>query len=118
MNHDLAESTVRHQVYLEGLKSGEVKRFDSFLKKIDASVRDRLSKSELTDFSRKRLEVLLASIDSALNKIFAEHYGDLKQELLDLSVYESEFEVRNLEQLFDDSGIYTTLLPAATRVLS
>ena len=116
MNHDLAESTVRHQVYLEGLKSGEVKRFDSFLKKIDASVRDRLSKSELTDFSRKRLEVLLASIDSALNKIFAEHYGDLKQELLDLSVYESEFEVRNLEQLFDDSGIYTTLLPAATQV--
>ncbi|WP_444917628.1 hypothetical protein [Microbulbifer sp. JMSA003] len=92
MSEALATSSTRHAVYLERLKSGEVNQFAAFLQQIDRSIKQRLSSHDLTEFSRTRLERLLAAVDSDLSEIFSKYY-----DLLDLAEYESEFEVRNLQ---------------------
>ena len=90
------DATVRHQVLLERLKAGEVGIITAFLRELDKSIRLRLSGTELTAFSRARLNIQLAEIESLSRGIFQQFE---KQLLLDLrAVGESEalFEARSL----------------------
>ena len=65
-NQAIHDATIRHAVFLEKLKAGEVGKFAPFLKEIDRSIRDRLIQSDLTEYSVKRLEALLKEVDSLL----------------------------------------------------
>lgn len=59
VNQAILDATIRHAVFLEQLKAGEVGKFAPFLKEIDRSIRDRLTQSDLTEYNVKRLEALL-----------------------------------------------------------
>ena len=77
----LLNSSVRHAVHLEGLKAEEVNQFASFLKRIDIDLRERLTRNDLTNFSRSRLEKQLKEIERSLNAIFADYYDKTIGEL-------------------------------------
>lgn len=96
INPVLYDATVRHAVFLESLKSGEADKFAAFLKEIDASIRDRLSRADLTEFNQKRLERLLEQVDELLIAIFAKFTDELDTSLLEIAQYEAEFEAKNL----------------------
>lgn len=113
-NSALFDSTVRHQVYVEKLKSYEANQFAAFLKEMDKDIRKRLSGEDLTEFSRARLEQLLASIEVSLNRIFKNHYEDLAGHLIEIGQYESEFESRNLENA--SGGEFEAVIPAPNQV--
>ena len=114
MTEPLTTSTIRHQVYLERLKSHEVNQFAAFLRQMDQRLRQRLeSSTPLTDFSRARLERLLASIERALQAIFDNYYEELAGHLTDLALYEAEFESRNLNAALAN---VETAIPAANQV--
>lgn len=55
VNPILYDAEIRHQVFIERLKSGEVAKFAPFLKQIDRDIRDRLSKDDISEFARDRL---------------------------------------------------------------
>lgn len=112
-SEQLIASTVRHSVYLERLKSGEVNQFAAFLKRIDADIRKRLSGRELTEFSRARLEVTLKAVGASLATVFDEHYEELAGHLIELGEYESEFESRNLSSVLVNAQ---AAIPAAAQV--
>jgi SPP1 gp7 family putative phage head morphogenesis protein len=112
----LIESTVRHQVYLERLKSGEVNQFASFLKRIDQDLRKRLSNPEITDFTRSRMERLLKSIDESLQAVFSNYYDELAGHLTDIAEYEAEFEARNLANAATDKALFESVIPATNQV--
>lgn len=111
----LIDSTVRHQVFLERAKSGEVNQFTAFLQQIDRSLRLRLAEAELTDFNRARLERLLKSVESTLDGIFNSYYNELAGHLIDLAEYEAEFESRNLANVLT-SNTFETVIPAMQQV--
>lgn len=111
----LIESTVRHQVFLERLKSGEVNQFTAFLQQMDRSLRQSLAGAELTNFNRARLERLLKSVESTLNDIFKRYYNELAGHLMDLAEYEAEFESRNLANVLT-STTFETVIPAMQQV--
>lgn len=92
----LYDATVRHAVYVERLKTGEVNQWAVFLKRIDRDLRERLTRDDITAFSRTRLEKLLVEIDQILKPIFDDYREQLSGNLLDLAEYEAAFEAKNL----------------------
>ncbi|MGE8098110.1 minor capsid protein [Pseudomonas fluorescens] len=96
VNQAILDATIRHAVFLEQLKSGEVGKFAPFLKEIDRSIRDRLTQSDLTKYNVKRLEALLKEVDSLLLGIFDRYSAQLNLDLIDIANYEAEFEATSL----------------------
>ncbi|MFK3971174.1 minor capsid protein [Pseudomonas sp. NPDC087358] len=92
------DATIRHAVFLEKLKAGEVGKFVPFLKEIDRSIRDRLARSDLTEYNAKRLEALLEEVDSLLLGIFDRYGAQLNLDLVDIALYEAQFEVVSLNR--------------------
>ena len=95
-NQAILDATIRHAVFLEKLKAGEVGKFAPFLKEIDRSIRERLTQSDLTEYNVKRLEALLKEVDSLLLGIFDRYSLQLNLDLEDIANYEAEFEATNL----------------------
>lgn len=95
-NQAIFNATIRHAVFLEKLKVGEVGKFAPFLKKIDRSIRERLTQSDLTEYNVKRLETLLKEVDSLLLAIFDRFSAQLNLDLIDIANYEAEFEAISL----------------------
>lgn len=112
-NQALAEIATRHQVYLERLKTGEVNKFEPFLRRMDKSIRDRLAGNELTDFARGRLEKLLTSVERDLDIIHGDFRAQLELDLFDLADYEAAFEARSLDQVVES---FETVVPAENQV--
>lgn len=110
---ELQESTIRHQVFLERLKTGEANQFAAFLKRIDESIKGRLLSKDLTEFSRARLERLLESVDKSLLKIYDDYRDELSGNLIDTAIYESEFEARNLTSAVAN---FEAVIPTAAQV--
>jgi SPP1 gp7 family putative phage head morphogenesis protein len=95
-NQAILDATIRHAVFLEQLKVGEVGKFAPFLKEIDRSIRDRLTQSDLTEYNVKRLQALLKEVDSLLLGIFDRYSVQLNLDLIDIANYEAEFEATSL----------------------
>jgi SPP1 gp7 family putative phage head morphogenesis protein len=110
----LVEQSTRHQVHLERLKTGEANQFAAFLKQIDSSIRGRLTGKDLTEFSRGRLERLLASVEKDLESIYSAHWLELKGNLIELGQYEAGFESRSLNEA--GKGRFETVVPTNKQV--
>ncbi|WP_272962010.1 hypothetical protein, partial [Alcanivorax jadensis] len=81
----LIDSTVRHAVYLERLKSGEANQMVSFLQEVDREIRKKLLfRSELAAYKRDKLNRLLKEIDSLLTGLYAKQTAGLLGSLKEL----------------------------------
>lgn len=95
----LVEIGTRHQVYLERVKSHESKAFESFLREMDRDINKRLQGKDITAFTRKRLETLIANVREDLKAIWGGYRGVYRDQMAELAIYESGFEVRSLNQV-------------------
>ena len=95
----LIDQSTRHAVYLERLKSHEVKAFEAFLRDLDRSIRASLSGPELTDFSLKRLRRQEAAIAAAMKVTLDEFREVFRAQIIGLAEYEAGFEARNLSKV-------------------
>lgn len=114
VNPILYDAEIRHAVFLERLKSGEVAKFAPFLKQIDRLIRDRLSGDDITDFTRDRLERLLQTVDGLLLAIFTEYTDQLNLDLIDLAQYEATFEASTLGQA--GPATFEAVVPALAQI--
>jgi SPP1 gp7 family putative phage head morphogenesis protein len=112
---DLFNANVRHQTFLESLKTHEVNQLAAFLVSIEQQVRAMLSGDELTDFSRTRLESQLAALNVDMKTVFDEHYDDLSGRLTKIGDYEAGFEARAIGSAV--AG-FEAAIPAAGQVLA
>ncbi|MBA5956248.1 phage head morphogenesis protein [Pseudomonas lactis] len=108
----LIEATIRHQVMLEQLKSGEVEKIAKYLREIDKVLRDRLTRDDLTGWSRDRLEKMLAEVDGQILAIYSRYSRQLNADLVDIAEYEAAFESRSLNALMTDFAVAVPTLPA------
>ncbi|WP_421710850.1 minor capsid protein [Alcanivorax sp.] len=112
----LVDSTVRHAVYLERLKSGEAKQMVGFLQEVDREIRKKLLfRSELAAYKRDKLNRLLKEIDSLLTGLYAKQTAGLLGSLKELAEYEAGFEARNLNSVVSAASF---AVPAITTVWS
>lgn len=115
-NQALLDASIRHAVFLEQLKSGEVKKFAPFLKEIDRSLRERLTKADLTDYTTKRLESLLKDVDSLLLGIFDRYTDQLNLDLVDIANYEAQFEATSLNKVVPTGVTFDAALPTTAAI--
>lgn len=115
-NQAVLDATIRHAVFLEKLKAGEVGKFAPFLKEIDRSIRDRLTQSDLTEYNVKRLEALLKEVDSLLLGIFDRYSVQLNLDLIDIANYEAEFEVTSLARSAPVGVSFDVAAPTVTAI--
>ena len=66
---ELSDIAVRHQVYLEGLKTHEVKKNQIFLKDIDKIVSKKLMNKDISGYTKNNLNKLLTSVKQDLKVI-------------------------------------------------
>ena len=92
----LLEQVSRHSVLLERLKAGEVKKFESYLRRADSHVRDQLTRKELTTYGRSRLEEFLGRVGGKLLEIYKAFSDRMQSDLVDIAQYEAAFEGRSL----------------------
>ncbi|WP_460421858.1 minor capsid protein [Pseudomonas sp. ZL2] len=92
----LLEQVSRHSVLLERLKAGEVKKFETYLRRADTHVRDQLTRKELTTYSRSRLEEFLGRVGGKLLEIYKAFGDRMQSDLVDIALYEAAFEGRSL----------------------
>jgi len=91
----------RHQSHYERLKSAEVKKYDEFLIKMDADLRELLSRNDITEFTRTRMEAQLKQITAMLRGTFDDYKDVWRQSITEAAIYEAGFEGRALEQVVD-----------------
>ena len=102
---ELVDFTTRHQVYLERLKAGEIKKTDAVFVKLAAELTKILLKVRIADFSELSA-IQQAKLVLDIQKIHTDAYGDqlkaLAQLLRDLSVAERAFELDSLNEVTID----------------
>jgi SPP1 gp7 family putative phage head morphogenesis protein len=106
----------RHQVFVERLKTGEVGKFDEFLREMDQVIRKELSQGELTDLARGRLEAQLAHVDAQLAQIQDRYWQRLKGDLADIATYEAGFEQRTLAKVIASDSAFEAVLPSDMQI--
>ena len=109
----LVEQTTRHAVFLERIKTGQANKFAAFLLQMDRMLLARLGGETLTEFSRARTERLLADVEGKLKAIYGAHWNELRGNLIDIAVYESEFEAKSLDKVVRD---FESVIPSPTQV--
>ena len=115
-NQAILDATLRHAVFLEQLKSGEVEKFAPFLKEIDRSLRERLSTADPTEYTAARLERLLKEVDSLLLGIFGRFSEQLHLDLVDIANYEAQFEATSLTSAAPPSVTFDAALPGTAAI--
>ncbi|MCO6427261.1 hypothetical protein [Nitrosomonas communis] len=110
---ELIEIASRHQAHYERLKSHEVKSFDEFLKLLDEDLRKQLSKSDLTLFTRARLERQLALIREIIKEVYDDYEKTWRDSMIEAAKYESEFEKKALDRVVIN---HEFVLPTETQI--
>jgi hypothetical protein len=106
--------SIRNQVAIERLKSSAVKQVEPFLQNIDRYVRQRLAFSNLTTYSRDRLEKLLKSIRQFNTGQFKEYTTELQKELTILARVQAQYETNTLNSVI--AGTFEAVTPSASQL--
>lgn len=96
---ELIEIASKHQLHYERLKSHEVKAFDNFLIQLDEDLRKQLSKTDITSFTRARLEKQLALVQEIIRGVYRDYKKVWRDDLLEIGIYEAEFEKKALDRV-------------------
>lgn len=93
----LTDILTRRQVTIGRLSANEVRKVESFIRKLDERIRAKLALSELTALARSRLEERLQAIDSALAALLFDFQRDLFADLAELAIDEARFSGQALQ---------------------
>lgn len=93
VNDDLADALTRHQVYLQRLSGGIVRKIIALLNRSDARIVERLLAQDVSQLSRARQERLLSDIRRIVETAHSDATGALQIELEGLAEYEGEYQL-------------------------
>lgn len=117
----IGDDAIRHQVFLERLKSGYVKDLTSAVKQAEDAVisilRD-LESDDLSELTKRQLEDLLQRINTAQQEILNKSTRQFNKDLKDTAMFEAEREAKALDQWASKvaSGTPKFKVPSATAV--
>lgn len=115
---EIIEILSRHQVLLEGLKTGYVQDFLKVFGTIDGIIRDSLRALNvdiLSEVSRPRLERVLADMGRAQAQAFDKTIDAFIDKMPKLAKYETEFQARALKSVLPAKAEKLVKLPKATK---
>ena len=116
VNDDLLDELTRHQVYLQRLSSGIVRKIVALLQRSDARLIERLLQEDVTELSRTRQEALLRELRRIIESVYEDATGALQVELEGLAEYEGEFQLDLFERVVPVR--LDTVAPGAEQIIA
>lgn len=116
---NLTDAALRHQVYLERLKTGQIREFLLVFKESDAAIRLALQAAGvdlLTDMSPVELERLVKDLSLKQGELFSAVIDKWMAQLPDLAEYEAQHEVRALRSEANAATRQQLKIPSAKKV--
>ncbi|MDA4848023.1 hypothetical protein [Hoeflea poritis] len=102
-NEDLLDASVRHQVGIQRLSNGVIRKIINLLARVDEDIVARLLKYDPTTgsrtFSQRRLEKLLEAVREVNKEAYAALRKELGSELRALAAYEAEFQEQMISRV-------------------
>jgi len=95
----LSEIASRHAGHLEMLKQGYVDEYDKFFVEMAKDIKLKLSDVNLTEFTIKRLNALLADVTTNMGENTRAMFEQYQGQLQELGEYEAQFEARSLDSV-------------------
>ena len=111
-NEALVNQATRQQVYLERLKSSEIKKADELLRAVDLSIRKQLSNANLPDLTRARLEAVLKSVDGELAALYDAFGKKLENSFSEIATVTASNEVQMLNHIAPEGVSFVDPTPA------
>ncbi len=115
ISEQLKNIEIRNQVFLEGLKEGEHRKFSRFLKNLSIQIIKRLKSEGQTIETKRRLRILLADFNEIQNSIYSEYIGFLGENLEEITIDQSEFEAQALNRTVKN---FDAVIPAPVQLLT
>lgn len=112
-NKHLLDIATRHQVYLERLKSSQVKNFDAALRKLEKAILQVVNSLEvdtLNELTKAKLKEVLVQLRNAQTQVMLDAVDKLMPELEKIAGYEAEFEAKSFGEVGVEVAI--TYVPA------
>lgn len=99
VSEQLKTIELRNQVFLEGLKEGEHKKFAPFLRELSVKINERLLSEGLIIESKRDLRTLIKDLTAIQDTIYADYFDQqLSQDLGEITIDQSEFEAQALNK--------------------
>lgn len=98
VNELLRDQGISHAVYLERLKTGEVRRLIELVNAVDRDLVAQISKRAGESFTKARLQSMLRDIREINDQAMMELATGLRDGLEEFAVYESRFQARRLQE--------------------
>ena len=102
----LTEIASRHQAHLERLKSGEVKKFDSFLTDMDKELKVSLLSLDSSSLTRRQIEAEIKQVGLMMQGHYSAYEEVFNESIKSVAAYEAGFEIRSLEHVVDGVSFY------------
>jgi hypothetical protein len=98
LNDDILDLVVSHQVGVQRFASGIVSEILDALKQVEADIIGKIRDlgDDASDFSKRRLEAQLKSIQSIMKEASGEMYDKMANDLDGLAHYESDFTIKSI----------------------
>jgi len=106
---------IRNQVFLEGLKEGEHRKFAKFLRDLSLQLIKRLESEGQTIQTKRRLQILLADFNEIQNLIYSEYTDLLTDDLEKTTIDQADFEAEALSRTVKN---FDSVLPAPAQLLT
>lgn len=116
MEFDILNSSVRHQVFLERLKAGEVKNYEEFLQLVQAYIVEKLAEDELSEYNKTKFNQLLKQIKLDLEDLYGEQAEKVIAFTEEVAQYEAEFEAKNITSNMIEPPSFEQLLPSEQQI--
>lgn len=113
----MINDAIRRQSLLEGVKANEADKFLTFLKRMDADLRNRLSSTDITDYNRARLNALVVDIAKSQRAIIQEYIKDVNDTLDNTAITESVLEAKALNATILTKG-FEAVLPTPNQLIT
>lgn len=105
LEEELVDIAARHQVYIERLKAGEIKKTDALFRRLDKDIQTVLLKlrvSDLSSLTRVEGAALVEDIKNKHVEAYTEHLDKLVKVLREFAEFEREFELEALNEVTTD----------------
>lgn len=115
----LTNIAIRHQVYLERLKTGHIREFSTVFEETDAAIKAVLRAADvdmLNELSPAQLEAMLAVLTEDQRALFNEATDHWIDQLSDVAVYEAVHEIRGLRAIADAKTRKALKIPSQAKL--
>jgi len=112
----IADQLIRHQIGLQRLSNGQVRKVLAMLRRVDARIIERIAKEDISSMSVARQSRLADALRAIIDSAYTDAMGQLHVDLTALSAYERDYDADLFERAIPFR--YETVRPTTSQIMA